>query len=233
MKRLISLSLIIMVMSFNAICSDKSSGKVVYSLDFSKCKDGPAEAYLKKIGFKLKKGMADSSEVKLYFKSGKLYIDTLESSLGLAIKEGLRINRFSKIRIEWGVDKYPAGASYAKKVNNEAIMIYIYFGLKKSSSDSFFIPNSPYFMGLFLAPADKLNHPYIGRHFTTQGRFVCIANPKQGETITSEFNLVNTFKKYYKKSRVPFISGINIETDTSYVKPGKSRAFISKIEIIE
>lgn len=233
MKTIISVSLIIMVMSANAICSNKSVGKVVYSLDFSKCKTGLAATYLKKLGFQFKKGMANASEVKLYFKSGALRIDTLKPVLGLAIKEGLRINRFSKIRIVWGVDQFPTGASYAKKVNNEAVMIYIYFGIKKFSSDSFFIPNSPYFIGLFLAPADKLNQPYIGRHFTTQGRFVCIGNPKLGKTVTSEFNLVSAFKKYYSKNRVPFISGINIETDTSYVKPGKSRAFISKIEIIE
>ena len=110
-------------------------------------------------------------------------------------------------------------------------MVYVYFGDKKLSSGSMFIPNGPYFLGLYLGETDKINNPFTGRHFKEGGRFICLANPKPGETITSEFDLDKGFKDSFGESNtVPFISGVALEVETSSTTPSKS--FIKKIEFL-
>jgi hypothetical protein len=44
-----------------------------------------------------------------------------------------------------------------------------------------FIPDSPYFVGLFLChDDDKRNHPYVGSYFKKGGRYVCADKPTEG-----------------------------------------------------
>lgn len=203
--------------------------EVVYSLDFTKATGNPA-AYLSKQGFLLKK---DASDLTLNLRRGSLQLTSTKPTLGVIINDKLNIKEFSKIKIEWGVLQYPDGASYEKDVNNEAVMIYVFFGDKKLSSDSMFIPNSPYFMGLFLGQHDVPGKVYIGHHFTTGGRFICVGSPKEGETVTTVFDLKPAFMKNFNQTTVPFISGISIEVDTSYLDAGLSTAFVKKIEILK
>lgn len=202
---------------------------VAYSLDFAKASGNPV-SYLNQQGFVLKK---DADELSLSFRNGALELAPPSPILGVIINDSLHIKNFSKIRIEWGILQYPGGASYEKDVNNEAIMIYVFFGHKKLSSDSMFIPNSPYFMGLFLGQHDVPGKMYVGHHFTTGGRFVCVGAPKVGETVTTEFDLKPAFRKYFNQAEVPFISGISLEVDTSYLDNGQAKAFIKKIEILK
>jgi len=141
-----------------------------------------------------------------------------------------KTEKAKKIKIVWGVENFPKGANYEKHINNEAIMVYVYFGEKKLSSDSIFIPNSPYFIGLFLGKDEKTDTPFIGNHFKQGGRFMCLANPKLNETVRSEFDLDKAFKKCFgEKMDVPPISGIALEVETSNTTP--SRAFIKSIEL--
>jgi len=202
---------------------------VVYSLDFMKASGNPI-SFLNKQGFVLKK---DASNLTLTLSRGALNLTSTTPTLGVIINDRLHIKEFSKIKIEWGIIHYPEGASYEKDANNEAVMVYIFFGDKKLSSDSFFIPNSPYFMGLFLGEHDIPGKMYIGHHFSTGGRFVCVGAPKAGETVTTEFDLKPAFRKYFNQAEVPFISGISLEVDTSYLTNGFSTAFIRKIEILK
>ena len=111
-------------------------------------------------------------------------------------------------------------------------MVYVYFGDKKLSSDSIFIPDAPYFLGLYLGESDPLNKPFIGKHFKEGGRFICLANPKPGETITSEFNLDKGFKECFGKDKsLPFVSALALEVETS--NTGPSIGFIKKIEFLK
>lgn len=205
------------------------NSNIAYSLDFIAGSGSPG-SFLNKKGFVLKK---DADNLAMSFSRGSLQLTSTTPTFGVIINDKLHIKEFSKIRIEWGILQYPEGASYEKDVNNEAIMIYVFFGDKKLSSDSIFIPDSPYFMGLFLGEHDIPGKVYIGHHFTTGGRFICVGAPKEGETVTTEFDLKPAFMKNFKQTEVPFISGISIEVDTSYLSKGNSTAFIRKIEILK
>ncbi len=113
-------------------------------------------------------------------------------------------------------------------------MIYIFFGYDKISSGSFLIPNSPYFIGLFLCEDEKVNFPYKGRYFHKSGRFVCLGKPKPGETVISEFDLITAFQTYFEEDEIPVISGISLAIDTTKSKEGgKAAAFIKSVEFIE
>jgi hypothetical protein len=76
--------------------------------------------------------------------------------------ESVDPGKYSKVKIEWGVIKYPKGASYEGKVNNEALLVLVFFGDEKISSGHLTIPDSPYFIGLFLGRHDKVNKAYKG-----------------------------------------------------------------------
>jgi hypothetical protein len=97
-----------------------------------------------------------------------------------------------------------------------------------------FIPNSPYFIGLFLCQDEQVNFPYKGRFFHTGGRFVCLGKPRPNETTVSEFDLDEGFKRYFGKNKPPAISGVGFGVDTSKAgNGGKSAAFIKSIEFFE
>ena len=69
----------------------------------------------------------------------------------------------------WGIVQYPIDVSYRRKVNNEALMLYVFFGTEKISSGHMLIPNSPYFIALFLCQDEQIDFPYKGRYFHTSG----------------------------------------------------------------
>jgi hypothetical protein len=206
-------------------------GDVIYSLDFAQNSRDDARKWLEKKDFEFKRAAGSQDRLSLTFAKGAMVLEAKDKLFGLIINGKLHLDYPKKIRITWGVDAYPKGASYEKKVNNESIMVYVYFGNEKMSSGSLIIPNSPFFIGLFLGENDKINKPYIGRYFSKGGRFICLANPKQGETITSEFDLGKGFKECFGKDKIaPFISGLALEVETS--STGPSKAFIKKIEIL-
>ena len=113
-------------------------------------------------------------------------------------------------------------------------MIYIFFGYDKISSGHLLIPNSPYFIALYICEDEEINKPYKGKYFLKSGRFVCLAKPRPRETIISEFDLVSAFTSFYEKDEIPVISGISLAVDTSSSGDGgKAAAFIKRIEFLE
>lgn len=204
--------------------------KILYSLDFSNTFNvSDTKEWLEKQGFDIKK---DPSGLDIYYDKGSLVFDSKEELFFYALKTTtLDIKNAKKIRITWGVNSFPENASYEKEVNNEGLMVYIYYGTVKLDSGSFFIPNSPYFIGLFLSKNDKIGKYYIGRHFKKGGRFVCLGTPKIDETVISEFDLQNGFKNGFGKDKsVPPITGLGLEVETT--SSGPAKAFIKKIEIL-
>jgi hypothetical protein len=144
------------------------------------------------------------------------------------------IGNATKIRLNWGMVQYPEEVGYSRHVNNEGLMIYVFFGKEKLSSGHLLIPNSPYFIGLYLCQDDRTNFPYKGRYFQTSGRFVCLDKPKPNQMVTSEFDLDSAFKSYFQKSNTPAISGFAFGVDTSKAGGGgKAAAAIKSIEFIK
>jgi len=217
-----------------ALSVDDGLNGVTYSVGFSDYTEGPVENWLESKGFKFKDGIMIRSKLDLDIDDGALVIKAKEPVRGFLANESVEVKDYSKVRIEWGIRKYPDGASYEKGIRNEALILYIFFGDKKISSGSIFIPNRPYFVGLFLCKDERPNYPYKGRYYHEGGRFVCLGKPKPGERVVSEFDLKKGFQTYFGKNEVPVISGISLGMDTtSSGDGGKAAAFIKSIKFIK
>ncbi len=211
-----------------------TSEKDTFLIDFSDYEEGSIEKWLEKKGFELKEAAEDRKKLDLDVDEGALFLEAKKPLMALIVKEFVDPGKYSKVKIEWGVIKYPRGASYEGKVNNEALLVLVFFGDDKISSGHLAIPDSPYFIGLFLGRHDKLNKAYKGNYYREGGRFVCLGNPKPGETVISEFDLFDAFERYFQKDEVPSISGVALEIDTtSSDDDGRAVAFIHSIEFIE
>ena len=208
--------------------------KSPFLIDFSDYEEGSIEEWLEKKGFELKEAAKNRKKLDLDVDEGALFLEAKIPLRALLIKESVDPGTYSKVKIEWGVIKYPKGASYEGKVNNEALLVLVFFGDEKISSGHLAIPDSPYFIGLFLGRHDKVNKAYKGNYYHEGGRFVCLGNPKPGETIISEFDLSGAFKKYFQKDEVPRISRVALEIDTtSSADDGRAVAFVHSIEFLE
>ncbi|MDH5560287.1 MAG: hypothetical protein OEY59_05470 [Deltaproteobacteria bacterium] len=202
--------------------------QVVYTIDFSNEADGNAQNWFKINHFELER---DADEIKAVFENGKLVLETEDDILGLFSKQ-MEIKGATRIRVEWGVDRYPIGADWTKGVLREALTIVVSFGKEKISSGSSFIPNVPYFIGLFIGEKEIKDKVYLGKYFREGGRYFClICGGKAGEMVISEFEFDSTFKEQFKKA-MPDISAVTFEIDTRDVSGG-SRAFIKKIEFLK
>jgi len=208
--------------------------RVSYLVDFSDYTEGSVENWLQSKGFEFKRGAKDRRKLDLDVEDDALILEVKRRSRGFLFNESVDVKHFSKVRITWGIIKYPKDASYDRKVNNEALILYIFFGYEKIGSGHFAIPNSPYFIALFLGSDDEVNKPYKGKYYHKSGRFVCLGNPKPNEKVTSEFDLIEAFRKYFEKDEAPVISGISLGYDTtSSGDKGTAGAFINSIEFLE
>lgn len=227
-----SLMLFGVLLLLTASCTMFSANQVIYSIDFTNVKASDPRAWLKDKGFtKIESAAKDQNKLALSFSDNSLVFDTKGEIFAFMLNPNLHLDNAKTIRITWGVNNFPDGASYKNGVRNEALMVYVYFGDKDQDSGSFFIPNCPYFLGLYLGQNDTIGELYTGRHFTDGGRFVCVGNPKVDETVVSEYNLEKGFKAAFtSEPTVPFVAGIALEVETSSTGPAK--AFLKKIEIL-
>ena len=208
--------------------------KVNFFMDFSDYESGSVEQWLREKGFEFKRDAKNRRRLDLDVNEDALILEAKRRMRGFLVNEGVDLEEFSTIRIEWGIIKYPEGATYEDRVNNEALMVMVFFGHDRMPSGHFAIPSSPYFIGFFLGKEEQVNKAYKGRYFNKSGRFVCLGNPEPGETVISEYDLVAAFKRKYEKDEVPLISGIALAIDTSSSDDGgKAAAFIKRIEFLE
>lgn len=214
--------------------SQSEPGKGHFIVNFSDYTGGPVDKWLDVHGFKFEK---DAKNRKLLGLSIAKDVFTLEAKgrmSGFILNDSINLDSVKRVRINWGIKQYPADVSYKNQVNNEALMLYIFFGAEKVSSGHILIPNSPYFIGLFLCQDEQINVPYKGRYFHTGGRFVCLGKPDTDQMIVSEFDLDRGFKNYFGKNKTPGITGIGFGVDTSKAgNGGKGAAFIKSIEFFD
>ena len=211
-------------------CSDSpASETLIYQIDFTQAgKDG--RAWLKKQGFTLKKDMTGGDELQLLGTGNDkgLRMSTKEAAFGVAVKEGLSLKQIHRVVLEWGVEHYPAGASWEKQINREALMVTLFFGTPVKA-DHFYLPDSPYFIGLFLCQGDKANIPYTAKSYQETARYVCLESPPPGITVSSEFKINEAYTKWFATESAPPLTGIGIEVDTSDLDPGRAAAFLKRI----
>ena len=118
----------------------------------------------------------------------------------------------------------------SRGVRAEAIMVYIFFGKERHASGSLVIPDSPYFLALYLCETEATNKPFKGRYHHASGRFICVERPQLGATVATDFPFADTFRRVFGRE-APDISGIALAIDTSNAKgAGVAKSFIRKIE---
>jgi hypothetical protein len=202
-------------------------------IDFGDYSGGPVMTWLNGKGFVPEQDMKDQRRIALTGSDRGLTLEAKTQSLGLLVDE-VDIARYSRIRIDWGVEAFPPGASYDKGVRSDAVMVYVFFGTKKLSSGSMFIPDSPYFLGLFLCESDRIGYPYTGRYFKLGGRYVCVDRTTTGKSVTTDFALGDAFLKFFERDEILPISGIAIGVDTKGAKGnGSAKAFVKRIEFLQ
>ena len=206
---------------------------VAYAVDFKGYMSGSVLEWLGGKKFVAKQDADNQSKIVLSIHDEALVLEAKQRTLGLLLNE-TDVPGPGRIRIEWGVDAFPQGVSYDTGIRSEPIMVYTFFGKKKISSGSLLVPDSPYFIGLFLCEAGRTDHPYTGRYFKAGGRYVCVNVAKIGERVVSAFDLGNAAKDYFKLSEIPPISGFAIGIDTDKAKgSATAKSYVRKIEYLK
>ncbi|MDH3239745.1 MAG: hypothetical protein OEO83_03680 [Alphaproteobacteria bacterium] len=203
------------------------------TVGFSDYQKGPIEDWLKSKGFKFQLDARLRNAIDLGIGEKGLDLIAKKPALGVMPNEAVNVRKFRYLEIDWGVNKYPGAASWENGVRNQAIMVIVFLGDQRQPSGSMFIPDSPYFIGLFLCSGnDRTNHPFVGAHFKKGGRYVCADKAPEGKLITSRFDLMAAYREYFDKEKDddPAVTGIALEIDTTKAKDGgKSSAFIKEI----
>jgi hypothetical protein len=205
----------------------------IYAVDFTDYRSGPINAWLQAKGFAFERDAKDAASIAFRAGAQGLELAALKQAQGMLINKAIGANAYSAVEIEWGVGRHPPGASYEKKVNNEAIMVHVFFGSEKKASGSVFAPDIPYFIGFFLCNGDRIGHPYQGRYYQEGGRYVCLAAPQSGQTVVSRFNLTEGVRAIFGNKAAESVTGYSIQVDTSSsTGDGKSSAFIKRIRFV-
>ena len=210
------------------------ASEVIHQIDFGGEPNTSARDLLARSSFVLEHDAKNGDKINLYHTEDALHIQVKKPSFGILIHEQ-DIPEANHLRLHWGVSDYPQGASYEHGVDNEAIMVYVFFGHETYSSGSMFVPDSPYFIGFFLCSdgTDQLEQPYAGHYYKKTGRFICVDHPGQGKAVISEVNLEDEFRKSFGLNSVPPVSGMSIEIDTTASKnDGKAASFLQRIEFL-
>lgn len=235
MHRLVLMALAALLVFALPLSAPAQPGKLVQTITFTDYEEGSIEDWLAIKGFALEQDAKRRNRIDFDVTEQGLVLDTKRKSLGIMPNETVNLHEFSFIEVDWGVDKQPAGASYEQKVRNEAIMLFVFMGDERQPSGSMFIPDSPYFVGLFLCSGDdRKDHPYVGAYFKKGGRYVCVDKPDAGELVTSRFDLMRAYRDYFDKEEDddPGISGIALGLDTKKASDdGSARAFIREIRL--
>lgn len=202
-----------------------------FVIDFTDYRSGPVDQWLKSKGFQFQRDATDPGKIALRPDARGLEVQALRPAQGLLINNRINPDDYSAVEIEWGVRQHPEGASYERNVNNEAIMVHVFFGTEKKASGSMFAPDIPTFIGLFLCNQDRVGHPYVGRYYKEAGRYVCVDKAQPQQQVVSRYNLKAGFRQAFGTEMADAVTGYSIEVDTSSSK-GPSSAYIKRIRFL-
>ena len=207
----------------------------VYVVDFTdyQANLGSVDAWLASKGFQFERDAKSQDKIQLRADMRGLEVDVLQHAQGFLISHVVGQSPASAVEIEWGVEQHPQGASYERKVNNEAIMVQMFFGNETMPSGAMFAPDLPYFIGLFLCNGDRVGYAYTGRYYQAGGRYVCLQSAPVGQALVSRFDLRQGFQSIFG-TLARAVSGYSIEVDTTSAQgSGTSRAFIKRIRFLD
>lgn len=200
-------------------------------VDLTDFRGGSIYEWLQAKGFRVEQDAKNPQKIAMQADDRGLSLQTLRPALGLLTNTRMNPNVYTAVEIEWGVAQHPAGASYERRVNNEAIMVHVFFGATKRASGSMFAPNLPAFIGLFLCASDRVGFPYVGRHYQEAGRYICVDRAEPQRTLVSRFDLRQGFRTAFGADLREAITGFTVAVDTSSSK-SPSQAFIKRIAFL-
>jgi hypothetical protein len=205
-----------------------AAGRVLYRVDFSTQPDGDAVAWLKRQGFEF--------HLKAYalaprFERGRLVLETATETAGGFVRK-LHVPGVRRLRVRWGVDRYPQGADWATGVYRVPIAVMVSFGEDKMASGSLFVPNAPYFLSVFLGEHEREGQAYTARYYHKGGRYFCQpCGVPPGQTVVTEFDLATQFTEQFQQRVVPPVSSVSFQMNTTDTTGG-ARAFLMYIELL-
>jgi hypothetical protein len=220
---------------WSARTSATAPTSLIHEVDFAGESGVSTYSWLEARKFILAHDAKDKDKITLSQSAGALHLHVVEQAFGFIIHEQ-DVPGANHVRLHWGVSSYPDGAAYERGVDNEAIMVYVFFGHEKFPSGSLFVPDSPYFIGFYLCQegVDTLEKAYVGHHYKKTGRYICVDHPESNEKVVTEIDLGEEFRKSFGRDDVPAVSGMSIEVDTTDSQnDGKAAAFLQRIEFLK
>jgi hypothetical protein len=206
-----------------------AAGRVLYRVDFSTQPDGDAVAWLKRQGFAFH---LKAHELAPRFEQGRLVLETATETAGVLVQK-LNVPGVRRLRVRWGVDRYPQGADWAKGVYRVPIAVMVSFGEDKIDSGSMFVPNAPYFLSVFLGEHEQEGRAYSARYYKKGGRYFCQpCGVPPGQTVVTEFDLDTHFTEQFQQRVLPPVSSVSVQMNTTDTTGG-ARAFLISIELLE
>ena len=206
-----------------------AASRIIYRVDFSSQPDGDAVAWLTRQGFAFH---LKAHELAPRFEQGRLVLETATETAG-GFVQTLHVPGVRRLRVRWGVDRYPQGADWAKGVYRVPIAVMVSFGEDKMDSGSLFIPNAPYFLSVFLGAHEQEGRAYTARYYQQGGRYFCQpCRVPPGQTVVTEFDLETQFTEQFQQTVLPPVSRVGVQMNTTDTTGG-ARAFLMSIELLE
>lgn len=232
-KQCVNSIIIFLVVYLTQITILLANDKVILAIDFTGQKNGSAIPWLEKKGFEFE---LDANELNPRFENDALVISTKDKVAGLIVlrfKQKDFVHNAKRVRIIWGVNRYPEGADWESGNNRVPIAVMLSFGTKRFSSGlPFGVKAAPYFLSPFIGEKEELDKMYVGRLWREGGRYFCVVSGDQsGKTITTEFEIDERFKRTFAQTRTPPITAVAFQKNANNTKGG-SEAFIKKIKFL-
>lgn len=224
----LSLALVLVSVTGGPVHASEAKTDAVHVIDFTGRPAGKASDWLRDQGYELE---LDADELEPRFTDRGLVLSTGGRKAGL-IARNLKLRDAGRIRVTWGVERYPKGANWEKGVYRVPIAVMVSFGDEDIGSGSLFVPNAPYFISLFLSENAEPGKAYTANYYKKGGRYFCQpCTPPAGETVTSELDLDEAFRESFDKSEVPPITGFSFQMNTEDTKGG-AEAYLQRVEFL-
>ncbi len=202
--------------------------EVVHEIDFTDRPAGEALSWLGDKGYDIRlNGVA----LQPRFAARGLVLSTELAQAGLFAQE-LEVRGADRIRVTWGVDRYPEGADWENGIYRCPIAVMVSFGDHKIASGSMFVPSAPYFLSVFLSENAHPGKGYTANYYQKGGRYFCEpCTPTAGQTVVTELDLDKAFRESFGESEVPPITSFSFQMNTTDTRGGAS-AYIERVELL-
>ena len=185
----------------------------LYKIDFTEITSGHEDQWLHLSNFDLQQDAKD--RLKPTSDERGLVLNIGEDWLGGMVQ---RIDqpKAKKLKIVWGVDKYPAAANWDIGQKREAALVSVAFGVEMKDSGAYLLPKIPYFVGIFLGQNEKADKWYKGNYYQESGAYICTpCGSALGAEVTSVIDLDEAFRANFPNAGPrPPISALGISFDT-------------------